>query len=153
RPECAPNAEVPGSYRRLATDRAHAEAQAGRGQGRAGRGRARLAQTKAAAGRIRLVSLDECGFAPSQPVSYTWVRKHERKRVPDENPEGRRVNALAALVTGGDTPALSWVATPGSLRAHHLIAFLRELPAAPVPTIVVLDDGPTHRSKETRAAL
>jgi hypothetical protein len=86
-------------------------------------------------------------------VSYTWVRKGQRKRVPYENPQGRRVNALAALVKGGDTSALYWVAKPGSLRAHHLIAFLTELPSAPVPTVVVLDNGSIHRSKETRAAV
>ena len=86
-------------------------------------------------------------------MTYTWVRKRERKRVPYENPQGRRVNALAALVKGGDTPALYWVAKPGSLRARHLVAFLTELPPAPVPTVVVLDNGSIHRSKETRAAL
>jgi putative transposase len=86
-------------------------------------------------------------------VSYTWVRTGTRKRVPYENPEGRRVNALVALVKAGATPALYWVATPGSLRAHHLIAFLQELPPASVPTVVVLDNGAIHRSRETRAAL
>lgn len=97
--------------------------------------------------------LDECGFSPSQPVSYTWVRRHQRKRVPYENPEGRRVNALVALVKHGQTPALYWVAKPGSLRANHVIRFLHQLPPAPVPTVVVLDNGSIHRSKETRAAL
>jgi putative transposase len=86
-------------------------------------------------------------------VSYTWVRQRERKRVPYENPEGRRVNALAALAKAGAAPALYWVAKPGSLRAHHLIAFLTELPPASVPTVVVLDNGSIHRSKETRAAI
>lgn len=86
-------------------------------------------------------------------MTATWVRKRERKRVPYENPQGRRVNALAALTKHGAAPALYWVAKPGSLRAHHLIAFLQELPPAPVPTVVVLDNGSIHRSKETRAAL
>ena len=86
-------------------------------------------------------------------MSYTWVRKRQRKRVPYENPEGRRVNALAALVKGGATPALYWVAKPGSLRAAHLVSFLRELPPVSVPTVVVLDNGSIHRSKETRAAI
>jgi putative transposase len=98
------------------------------------------------------VYLDECGFAPSQPVTYTWVRTRERKRVPYENPEGRRVNALAALAKGGDVPALYWVAKPGSLRAEHLIAFLTDLPPAPVPTVIVLDNGSIHRSRATHAA-
>jgi putative transposase len=86
-------------------------------------------------------------------VSYTWVRKRQRKRVPYENPEGRRVNALAALVRGGAPPALYWVAKPGSLRAEHLVRFLHQLPPAPVPTVVVLDNGAIHRSTETRAAI
>jgi putative transposase len=86
-------------------------------------------------------------------VTYTWVRKRERKRVPYENPEGRRVNALAALVKAGAAPALYWVAKPGSLRAHHLIAFLHALPPVSVPTVVVLDNGSIHRSRETRAAI
>ena len=86
-------------------------------------------------------------------MTSTWVRKGQRKRMPYENPEGRRVNALAALVKGGDTPALYWVAKPGSLRSEHLIAFLAELPPVPVPTVVVLDNGSIHRSKEARAAI
>jgi transposase InsO family protein len=86
-------------------------------------------------------------------VTSTWVRRRERKRMPYENPQGRRVNALAALVKGGSQPALYWVAKPGSLRAEHLIAFLTALPAVPVPTVVVLDNGSIHRSKEVRAAL
>ena len=81
------------------------------------------------------------------------MRKRHRTRVPYENPEGRRVNALAALVKHGATPALSWVAKPGSLRAEHLVRFLTELPPVPMPTVVVLDNGSIHRSKETRAAV
>jgi hypothetical protein len=63
------------------------------------------------------------------------------------------VNALAALVKGGATPALYWVAKPGSLRAEHLVRFLTALPPASVPTVVVLDNGSIHRSRQTRAAL
>jgi DDE superfamily endonuclease len=86
-------------------------------------------------------------------VTYTWVRPHERKRVPYENPQGRRVNALAALVKGGAPPALYWIAKPGSLRAEHLVRFLTALPPASVPTVVVLDNGSIHRCRETRAAV
>jgi putative transposase len=86
-------------------------------------------------------------------VNYSWVRQGQRKRVPYENPEGRRVNALAALVKHGAAPALYWIAKPGSLRADHLVRFLHHLPPTPVPTVVVLDNGSIHRSKETRAAI
>lgn len=81
------------------------------------------------------------------------MRQRQRKRVPYENPEGRRVNALAALVKAGANPALYWVAKPGSLRSEHLVAFLTALPASPVPTVVVLDNGSIHRSKAVRAAI
>ncbi len=55
---------------------------------------------------LRLVFLDECGFAPSQPVNYSWVRPGERKHIPYENPQGRRLNVLAALVPDGPYAAL-----------------------------------------------
>lgn len=137
----------------MATHGAHAQAQSRPGEGRTGDSGARVAQKKAAAGRIRLVYLDECGFAPSQPIPYTWMRKRERKRMPYENPQGRRVNALAALTKHGDAPALHWAAKPGSFQARHLIGFLHELPPVAVPTVVVLDNGSIHRSTETRAAI
>ena len=86
-------------------------------------------------------------------MTSTWVRKGERKRVHYENPEGRRVNALVALVKGGATSALYWVVKPGSLRAEHLVRFLCELPPAAIPTVVVLDNGSIHRSRATRAAV
>jgi putative transposase len=86
-------------------------------------------------------------------VSYTWVRHRERRRVPYENPGGRRVNALAALVKAGADPAVYWVAKPGSLRSEHLVASLAELPPVAVPTVVVLDNGSIHRSKAARAAI
>ena len=85
-------------------------------------------------------------------MSYTWVRRGERKRVPYENPRGRRVTALAALVKDGDTPALSWVVKSGSFTAEHLVRFLRELPAVPVPSVVVLDNASIHRSTVVQAA-
>lgn len=85
-------------------------------------------------------------------MTYTWVRRRERKRIPYENPQGRRVNALAALVKAGAAPALYWVAKAGSLRADLLLRFLHQIPTASVPTVVVLDNGSIHRSKEVRAA-
>jgi transposase InsO family protein len=85
-------------------------------------------------------------------MTYTWVRHRQRKRVPYENPQGRRVNALAALVWGDAAPALYWVAKPGRLRAAEFLRFLARLPPVSVPTVVVLDNGSIHRSKEVRAA-
>src|SRR5690242_3817863 len=58
-----------GDGRPLAPRPAHSPPPAGPGGGRARRAGAGLAQKKAAAGRIALGYLDECGFAPSQPVN------------------------------------------------------------------------------------
>jgi DDE superfamily endonuclease len=86
-------------------------------------------------------------------VSYTWVRRRQRKRIPYENPQGRRLNALAALVKHGSVPALYWIMKPGSFRGEHLVRFLQALPPVPRPTVVVLDNGSMHRNAVVRAAI
>jgi DDE superfamily endonuclease len=101
---------------------------------------------------LRLVFVDECGFAPSQPVRYTWVRPGERKRIPSENPQGRRLNVLAALVPDGPYAALYWVPFPGTFRADQLVRLCEELPPVPVPTVVVLDNASIHTSHIVGAA-
>ena len=69
-------------------------------------------QKKAESGKLVLTYLDECGFAPSQPVTYSWVLPGERKLIPYENPRSRRLNAMAALDRTGPEPGLYWVAKP-----------------------------------------
>jgi len=86
-------------------------------------------------------------------VTSTWVRKRQRKRIPYENPQGRRVNALAALCRMAGTADLVWTTTPKAYVAEEVVQFLRDLPPAPVPTVVVLDNAGIHRSKVVRAAV
>jgi transposase len=86
-------------------------------------------------------------------VTYTWVRKRQRKRVPYENPEGRRVNALAALLRTADGTDLVWTTKPKAFVADEVVQFLHDLPPVAVPTVVVLDNVGVHRSKVVRAAL
>lgn len=85
-------------------------------------------------------------------MTSTWVRRGERKRMPYENPEGRRINALAALSWQQTNHALYWVSKPGSYTADHLVRFLHAVPVAAVPTVVVLDNAGIHRSHVVRAA-
>jgi hypothetical protein len=85
-------------------------------------------------------------------VSYTWVRAGERKRIPYENPQGRRLNVLAALVPDGPYAALYWVSFPDTFRADHIVRLCEELPPVPVPTVVVLDNASIHTSHIVRAA-
>jgi len=85
-------------------------------------------------------------------VTSTWVLRGTRKRVPYENPEGRRVNALAALIRLGGAPDLRWTMKPKAFVAEEVVQFLCDLPPTPVPTVVVLDNAGIHRSKVVRAA-
>ncbi|MBI4507098.1 MAG: transposase [Chloroflexi bacterium] len=102
---------------------------------------------------MTLAFLDECGFSPSQPVNYSWTPAGQRKHVPYENPEGRRVDVLAAMVADGPTPSLTCASVPRSLTADDLVLFLREaIPRGAGLLVVVLDIAAIHRSRVVRAA-
>jgi len=101
--------------------------------------------------------LDECGFAPSQPVSYSWVRPGERKRMPYENTEGRRENVLAVLDRDSPVPSLHWVGYGGTFRGEHLARAFAEMLDQPEtggrPLVLVLDNATSHHSHVLRDAL
>lgn len=59
---------------------------------------------EAAAGERDLYHVDEVGFAPTLPTSYTWARVGTRPVVPYEAPQGRRVNVIGALAAHGPRP-------------------------------------------------
>jgi DDE superfamily endonuclease len=117
-------------------------------------------------GLIDLYYLDESGFAPALPTSYTWARKKARPLVWDEPPQGRRLNVLGALAPGGDAPGLVWTEPTGKLDSAAFLAFVwREvagLPAPPAelplgyrrprPCAIVQDNYSVHRSTEVQAA-
>ena len=106
------------------------------------------------AGRFSLAYVDECGFAPSQPVSYSWTPAGQRKAVPYENPQGRRVNVLAAYSPLGPQPALTWGYDRGPLIAEQFVDFLGKIPRlAGEPLVVVVDNGSIHVSHVVREAL
>lgn len=87
-------------------------------------------------------------------MTYSWARRGERKRIPYENPQGRRLNVLAALVKQGPSPSLTWDAAPRTLRSRDLLAFLPGIPRrTDVPLVVVLDNASLHRSAVVRDAL
>lgn len=68
--------------------------------------------------------------------------------MPYENPQGRRVNALAALVRDGPQPSLTWTAARGPFVAEQILAFLRKLPRPPQQRLVVVwDNGSVHTSR------
>jgi transposase len=101
---------------------------------------------------VKLLYLDECGFSPSLPTGYSWQLPKQRKRVPYEYPQGRRVNALATYEPFAPVPDLATVTFERTLTADDLVQYLRNLPTATLPRIVVLDNAGIHTSKVTKAA-
>jgi hypothetical protein len=86
-------------------------------------------------------------------VTYSWVRRGERKRVPYENPQRRRLNVLAATVETAGATELYWLPVRRSLDAVDLIGCLGQLADPARPTVVVLDNASFHRAREVREAL
>jgi putative transposase len=72
--------------------------------------------------------------------------------MPYENPERRRLNVMAVVSQRQDTTELHWMTTRRHFGSADLLQFLRDLPPAPVPTVIVLDNVGFHRSREIRAA-
>jgi transposase len=93
------------------------------------------------------------GFSPSQPTNYSWGLRGQRKRIPYENPEGRRVNALAVWLPCGPQRALWWDAVPRTLHSDDLLLTLEAIPRGPGELVVVLDNGSLHTSHVVKEAL
>ena len=90
-------------------------------------------------------------------MNYCWVRRGERKRIPYESPQGRRVNVLAVVDVDGPVSALHWVGYAGTWRGEHLVRLCEELLDGPlamaVPTVIVLDNASYHHARVVRDAL
>jgi transposase len=71
--------------------------------------------------------------------------------VPYEYPQGRRVNVLAGYEPLGPAPRLDSLAFERTLTSDDVLAYLRALPAAGVPRVVVLDNASIHTSKAFKA--
>ena len=69
-----------------------------------------------------------------------------------EYPQGRRVNALATYAPYGSAAWLDALPFERTLTSDDLLAYLKALPAADVPRVVVLDNASLHISKAVKAA-
>ena len=96
--------------------------------------------------------LGECGFSPSQPVSYSWMLPDQRKLVAYEHPQRRRVNAIGVLLPFGEQPALWWDTVARTLRAEDVVAIIEAIPRGPGEVLVVLDNAAIHHSHILHAA-
>ena len=80
-------------------------------------------------------------------MNYSWTHHGERRRLPYENPQGRRVNVLAAYSPFGSQPALSWGLERGSSISGQFVDWVQRLPRLPgKPLVIVLDNGSLHVS-------
>lgn len=111
---------------------------------------------------MTLAYLDECGFSPSQPVSYSWTLRGVRKVVPYENPQGRRANAISVYLPfgrqssgeqGEERPELWWDVVPRTLRAEDVLLILEAIPRGNGALVVVLDNASIHTSHVIKDAL
>jgi transposase len=136
-------------YRRTASTLRHKQDPA-----KAERARGVLANLKARAadGRLKLYYLDECGFSPTLPTGSSWAPPGERKLVEYEAPQGRRVNALAAYRPYGPSPRLDVFTAERTWNSYDLIGFLKALPWAKCPRVVVLDNAGLHTGRVIRQA-
>ena len=69
-----------------------------------------------------------------------------------EYPQGRRVNALATYQPFAPVPELVVRPFERTLTSDDLIAYLKDLPGADAPRVVVLDNAGIHTSKVMKAA-
>jgi len=136
-------------YRRTASTLKHKQDPA-----KAARARKVLGNLKAraAAGRLKLYYLDECGFAPTLPTGSSWALPGERKLVEYEAPQGRRVNALAAYRPYDRAPRLDVFTAERTWTSSDLLGFLGALPWSQVPRVVVLDNAGLHTGRVVREA-
>lgn len=81
------------------------------------------------------------------------MRRGERKRIPYENPQGRRLNALAATVEVAGAAELRWLLARRHFDAVDLVACLEQLADPDLPTVVVLDNAGFHRARLVHEAL
>ncbi|WP_422929688.1 IS630 family transposase [Singulisphaera sp. PoT] len=139
---------IEAGYRRTASTLEHKQDPA-----KAGRARTVLGHLidRAESGMAELFYLDECGFAPSLPTGYSWSLPGRRKRVRYEYPQGRRINVLASYNPFGPAPRLASAVFERTLTSDDLLEYLRSLPPARVPRVVVLDNAGMHTGKAFKA--
>lgn len=119
------------------------------------------------ADELDLHFLDESGFAPTLPTTYTWARAKVRARVPYEAPQRRRVNVLGAWAPLGSTPRFAYTSRTGKLDSAAFLEFVWQdvggmsTPLGEVPAgfrrarrcVVVLDNYSVHHSRVVKDAL
>ncbi len=115
----------------------------------------------AAQDSVDLCYLDECGFAPTLPGTYTWARENVRPVVAYEAPQGRRVNVIGAWAPLGSQPRFVYQSRTTKVDSAAFLAFVwhevggMTTPLGEVPAgfrrerrcVIVLDNYSVHHSQ------
>lgn len=102
---------------------------------------------------MTLVYLDESGFSPALPVCRSWALCRERVFIPHESDHHQRVNVMAALITHGDAPSLTWMTATRTFCADDVLHLIENgIPRGRGALVVVSDNAGIHRSRVIQAA-
>jgi putative transposase len=114
-----------------------------------------MLELSAATGEIDLFYLDESGFSPWMPVTYSYFFKGEQKRQEQTQRKGKRISILGLL-----QPLLmfSYALVVGSFNSARYIKMMDEQARQAQKVfqetgrirVIVQDNGPIHTSKATR---
>ena len=109
----------------------------------------------AAAGEICLKYLDESGFSLWSEVLYTWAKVGEQKRIEQSKKKGKRLNICGLLELN---KSFKYGLALKSFKSESFIKIIdlalessERLKTTGQITIIVLDQGPIHKSKLTRS--
>lgn len=115
-----------------------------------------MLRLQASCGDVRLKYLDEAGFSLWSPVSYSYIKIGEQKRISQSNKRGKRLNILGIYEP---KKSFSYALKLGSIKKNNLIKFLdKEAKEAEktrltigIDTVIVLDNSSSHKSHQVRA--
>lgn len=115
-----------------------------------------MLQWAAAAGAIDLSYLDESGFCPWMPTSYSYFFRGEQKHLEQTSRKGRRLSILGLL-----QPMVSFIygLVIGSFNGERYIKMMEEqahqaqqqLAETGRIRVIVQDNGPVHTCKQVQA--
>ncbi len=105
-----------------------------------------------AAGEIELKYLDESGFSLWSPVTYTWAKKGEQKRIEQTRKKGKRLSICGLLSTGR---SFDYGLVVGSIKGKSYLELMecvaqqaaKRLFQTGKITVVVQDNGSIHTCK------
>ena len=114
-----------------------------------------MLQLAAAVGEICLKYLDESGFCMWSPVSYTWAKRGQQKRMEQTKRRGRRLSICGLMQPG---LSFEYGLSLGGINSKSYIRLMnweaskaqqRLLETGQI-TVVVQDQGPVHTCAQVR---